>query len=152
VGPDGSQHQLESGVAHAAGTYPFTTATFDHEGTWKWDVSATDDLGRASTIERTFRYDTTLRALAVPQTATRSVRVGFTLSRPAQGALRIETAGGVVIRALPATALQPGGRSLRWDGRLPGGSLAFSGTYVARVLYTSEIGTSERALSFRFRR
>jgi Phosphodiester glycosidase/FlgD Ig-like domain len=152
VGPDGAQHPLETGVAHTPGTYGFTASTFDREGTWRWDVSATDDLGRTSTIERTFRFDTTLRAVAVPRSATRSVRVGFTLARPAQVTLRIETASGIGVRALPAAALPPGAQSLRWDGRLPGGSLAFAGTYVAHLLVTSDVGASDRSVSFRFRR
>ncbi len=152
VGPDGAQHPIESSVAHAPGTYSFTAGTFDHEGTWRWDVSATDDLGRTSTIERTFRFDATLQALAVPRAARGSVRVGFTLTRPALVTLRIETASGIVLRALPATALQPGAGSIRWDGRLPGDSLAFSGSYVAHLLVASDVGTSDRSVSFRYQR
>jgi len=152
VGPDGAPHPLESGVAHAPGTYSFTANTFDHEGTWRWDVSATDDLGRTSTIERTFRFDTTLQALAVPRTAQKTVRVGFTLTRPAQVTLRIEATGGLLLRALPAASLQPGAGAIRWDGKLPGGSLAFAGTYVAHLLVASDVGTSERSVSFRFQR
>jgi hypothetical protein len=152
VGPDGAPHPLESGVAHAPGTYSFTANTFDHEGTWRWDVSATDDLGRTSTIERTFRFDTTLQALAVPRTARKTVRVGFTLTRPAQVTLRIEATGGLLLRALPAASLQPGAEAIRWDGKLPGGSLAFAGTYVAHLLVASDVGTSERSVSFRFQR
>ena len=152
VGPDGAPHPLESGVAHTPGTYSFTANTFDHEGTWRWDVSATDDLGRTSTIERTFRFDTTLQALAVPRTAQKTVRVGFTLTRPAQVTLRIEATGGLLLRALPAASLQPGAEAIRWDGKLPGGSLAFAGTYVAHLLVASDVGTSERSVSFRFQR
>ncbi|HET7129536.1 MAG TPA: phosphodiester glycosidase family protein [Gaiellaceae bacterium] len=152
VGPDGTPHPVETGVAHVPGTYAFTAATFDREGTWRWDVAASDDLGRTSTIERTFRYDTTLQGLVVPRTARRTLRVGFTLDRPAQVTLRIETAGGVLVRALPSVALQPGARSVAWDGRLPRGSLAFAGMYVAHLLYTSDSGASERSESFRFRR
>jgi len=152
VGPDGAPHPLESGVAHAPGTYSFTANTFDHEGTWRWDVSATDDLGRTSTIERTFRFDTTLQALAVPRTARKTVRVGFTLTRPAQVTLRIEATGGLLLRALPVASLQPGAEAIRWDGKLPGGSLAFAGTYVAHLLVASDVGTSERSVSFRFQR
>jgi hypothetical protein len=152
VGPDGTPHPLETAVAHPAGIYSFVASTFDREGTWRWDVSATDDLGRTSTIERTFRYDTTLRALAVPRLAQKSAAVGFTLTRPAQVTLRIESTTGAVIRALPAAALQPGVRSLRWDGRLPGGTRAFDGTYVAHLVIVSEVGSSERSVSFRFRR
>ena len=152
VGPDGAQHPLESGVAHPPGTYTFTASTFDHEGTWRWNVAVVDDLGRASAIERTFRFDTTLQALAVPRTARATVRVGFTLTRPAQVTLRIETTSGIALRALPPAALQPGAQSIRWDGRLPGGSPAFAGTYVAHLLVTSDVGSSERSVSFRFRR
>jgi hypothetical protein len=152
VGPDGVQHPVESGVAHPPGTYAFTAGTFDREGAWRWDVSATDDLGRASTIERMFRFDATLRSLTVPRPARGGIRVGFTLTRPARVTLRIETAGGILLRALPAAALQPGAGTLRWDGRLPGGSPAFAGTYVAHLLITSDVGTSERSVSFRFRR
>lgn len=152
VGPDGAQHPLESGAAHPPGTYTFTASTFDHEGTWRWNVAVVDDLGRASAIERTFRFDTTLQALAVPRTARATVRVGFTLTRPAQVTLRIETTSGIALRALPPAALQPGAQSIRWDGRLPGGSPAFAGTYVAHLLVTSDVGSSERSVSFRFRR
>ena len=120
VGPDGAQHVLESGAAHAPGTYAFSAGTFDREGTWQWDISATDDLGRTSTVERTFRFDTTLRALAVPRSARQAV-ASASRSRPAQVTLRIETRSGAVVRALPGVALQPGARSLLWDGRLPRG-------------------------------
>jgi hypothetical protein len=152
VGPDGAQHPIESAVAHTPGTFSFTVPTFDHEGTWRFDASATDDLGRESTIERTFRFDTTLQGLAVPRAARGSVRIGFMLTRPAQLTLRIETAGGIVLRALPATAYPAGTGSIRWDGRLPGGSPAFAGSYVAHLLVASDVGTSERSGSFRYRR
>jgi hypothetical protein len=152
VGPDGTPHALETAAAHAPGTYSSTASSFDHEGTWRWDVSATDDLGRTSTIERTFRYDTTLQGLVVPRTSRGTLRVGFTLTRPARVALRIETPGGLVVRSLSATALQPGGRTVMWDGRLDGGSPAFAGVYVAHVLVESDSGLSERTQSFRFRR
>jgi hypothetical protein len=152
VGPDGTAHPLETAVAHAPGTYSFTAGTFDREGTWRWDVAATDDLGRTSTIERTFRFDTTLQQVTVPSSARGSVRVGFTLARAARVTLRIEATSGVLVRTLPAVALQPGPQSLRWDGRLPAGSPAFAGAYVADLLAASDVGTSERSLSFRFRR
>jgi hypothetical protein len=152
IGPDGAQHPLESAVAHLAGTYSFAASGFDHEGTWRWDVSATDDLGRTSTIERTFRFDATLRALTAPKTARGSVRVGFTLTRPAKVTLLIETTNGTVLRALPAATLQTGAQSIRWDGRLPAGSPAFAGAYSAHLLVESDVGASERSVSFRFRR
>ena len=152
VGPDGVQHPVETAVAHPPGTFTFTAATFDREGTWRWDVSALDDLGRTSTSERTFRYDVTLQALALPRSTRGSLRIGFTLTRPARVTLRIETTGGVLLRALPAAALAPGAASIGWDGRLPGGSPAFAGTYVAHLVVESDVGTSERSVSFGYRR
>ena len=69
IGPDGKPRVLEAGVQHVPGSYSFTYSTFDVEGTWHWNVTATDDLKRVSTIDRAFRYDTTLRGLSVPRPA-----------------------------------------------------------------------------------
>ena len=152
VGPDGTAHAVESGVQHPSGTYTLTYGAFDHEGTWHWNVAATDDLGRTSSADRTFRYDTTLRGLAVPRAARGTVAIGFTLSRPAQVGLQIETPSGVVLRALAPASLAPGLRTLTWDGRLPLGSPAFAGTYVAHLTVVSDVGTSELSAAFAYRR
>jgi hypothetical protein len=152
IGPDGVARPLEAGVKHDPGTYPFTYTTFDREGTWHWNVSAVDDLGRTSTADRAFRYDTTLRGLVVPRTVRGRVAVRFTLSRPAKVKLQIETAGGVVIRALAPVSLGAGPQSIAWDGRLPLGSRAWGGSYVAHVFATSEVGTSDVQSAFRFQR
>jgi len=152
VGPDGVPRVLESAVHHDPGSYPFVYSTFDVEGTWHWNVSATDDLGRASTIERTFRYDTTLRGLQAPRLARTQATIHFTLSRPAKVQLRIETGSGVIVRTLPATSLPAGAQALVWDGRLPHGTKAYGGTYVAHVFATSVAGTSDLASQFIFRR
>jgi hypothetical protein len=152
IGPDGVAHPLETSVKHDPGTYSFPYSVFDAEGTWHWNVAATDDLGRSSTIDRTFRYDTTLRALNVPRAARGSVGVRFTLSRPATVTVRIETPSGVVVRALPAASLAAGGQSVLWDGTLATGTRAHAGTYVAHVLATSAVGTSDLSTQFSFRR
>ena len=152
IGPDNVPRVLESGIAHAPGSYPFTFTAYDAEGTWRWSVQATDDLGRVSTIERTFRYDTTLKGLAAPRVATGSATIRFTLARSAAVRLRIETKGGVVVRALPTANLQPGAQRLVWDGRLPHGTRAYGGTYVAHLTYTSSVGTSDLTVQFGFRR
>ena len=91
IGPDGRPRVLEAGVQHDPGSYPFTYSTFDAEGTWHWNVTATDDLKRTSTIDRTFRYDTTLRGLSAPKLARGTAAIRFTLTRPASVKLRIET-------------------------------------------------------------
>jgi hypothetical protein len=153
IGPDGlPRPPFESGVQHDPGSYLFTSSTFDQEGTWHWNVTATDDLGRVSTIDRPFRYDTTLRAVTAPRLARKIATIRFTLSRAASVRLRIETRTGVVVRSLKAVALQPGGRSTVWDGTLPQGTKAFGGAYVAHVFATSAVGTSDVAVPFAFRR
>ena len=149
IGPDGAAHVIESNVTHPPGTYSNTAADFDKDGDWHWEVTATDDLHRMSIAYRTFRVDSTLRGLVVPA-ARGSATVRFTLGRPAKVALRIETTGGVTVRALPAVQLQPGVRRLIWDGTLPGGARAPSGTYVAHVYATSDVGTSDLRATFGF--
>jgi hypothetical protein len=152
VGPDGEARVLEAGAQHDPGSYSFAASALDAEGTWHWRVTATDDLKRTSTIDRTFRYDTTLRAVTVPRVARGSATVGFTLSRPASAKLRIETRDGVVLRTLAAPNLQPGARMLRWDGRLALGTRAYAGTYVAHVFATSSVGVADVAVQFSFSR
>ena len=152
LGPDGVAHPLEADVQHDPGSYPFTYSTFDREGTWHWKVSAIDDLGRFSTIDRPFRYDTTLRGVGAPTLATGIVTVRFTLSRPAQVRLQIETGSGVVVRTLQRVALGKGPGSIVWDGKLTQGRKAYGGAFVAHVFATSEVGTSDIAVPFSFRR
>lgn len=152
VGPDNVPRVLEAGVQHDPGSYTFTYSAFDAEGTWHWNVTATDDLGRVSTIDRPFRYDTTLHGAVAPKTAVGSATIRFTLARAASVRLRIETRSGVTVRDLPPVQLQPGARSVVWDGRLPHGTRAYGGVYVAHLFATSEVGTSDLLLPFGFRR
>jgi flagellar hook assembly protein FlgD len=105
-----------------------------------------------STIDRSFRFDTTLRGVTAPKTAIAQARITFTLSRPASVRLRIETKNGVVVRTLPPLALSAGARSVVWDGTLPQGTKAYGGVYVAHVFATSAVGTSDIVVPFAFRR
>jgi Phosphodiester glycosidase/FlgD Ig-like domain len=150
--PDGTVLPLATSVQQPPGTYTLPMPALNQEGAWQFTVDAVDDLGRASSAERSFRYDTTLTALAVPRNARGRVTVGFTLSRPASVKLVIETPSGVVVRDLGATSLAAGRRSLVWDGKLPQGSSAFAGSYVAHVSYTSAVGASDESAAFTFRR
>ncbi len=152
IGPDGRPRVLEAGVQHDPGSYPFTYSTFDAEGTWHWNVTATDDLKRTSTIDRTFRYDTTLRGLSAPKLARGTAAIRFTLSRAATVKLRIETPNGVLVREVPPVSLPAGAQSVIWDGRLPHGTRAYGGRYVAHLFVTSSVGTSDLAVPFSFRR
>ena len=121
----------------------FTWTTFDSEGTWHWNVQATDDANRQSTADQTFVYDLTLTGLSVPRTTTAAagLQVGFSLSRPATVTLQIETKAGTVVDVLPPSQLAAGAQSLLWDGMTSGGGPAPPGEYVARVTDTSSIGT-----------
>jgi Phosphodiester glycosidase/FlgD Ig-like domain len=152
VGPDNVPRVLEAGVAHPPGSYPFTFTDYDAEGTWHWNVQATDDLGRTSTIDRSFRYDTTLKGLSAPRLARGRATFRFTLSRAAKVRLQIETKTGIVMRSSAPVALTAGVQSLVWDGRLPLGTKAYSGSYVGHVFATSAVGVSDLALQFGFRR
>ncbi len=152
IGPDNVPRVLETGVTHQPGSYPFTFAAYDAEGTWHWNVQALDDLGRTSTIDRTFRYDTTLKGLSGPRLARGRATFRFTLARAAKVRLQIETKTGVVMRTVAAVSLQAGEQSLVWDGRLPLGTKAYTGAYVGHVFTTSTVGTSDLAVQFGFRR
>ena len=152
VGPDGVARVLGSAVAHAPGTYPLAFGAYDVEGAWHWHVQATDDLGRVSTIDEPFRFDTTLTGLTVATPARGNAVARFTLGRAAKVRLRIETRAGVVVRDLPAANLPAGARELVWDGVLPQGTRAYGGAYVAHVFVTSAVGASDLAVPFTYRR
>jgi hypothetical protein len=152
IGPDGAAHVLEQSVQHPPGTYQFDYGTFDTEGTWRWNVVATDDLGRQSTAERTFRYDTTLQGLVGPKVARGSAAIRFRLTRPATVKAQIETSGGVVVATLANGSLPAGDQTATWNGSLPQGTRAYAGTYVAHVFATTATGTSDLVTRFSYRR
>jgi hypothetical protein len=150
VSPSGQTFTLDSGTRQP-GTYPFTWSNFDAEGTWHWNVKATDNQNQASVADQPFDYDLTLSGLTVPATA--SARTGLTarfqLSRPATVTLRIETRTGVVVRALPSAQLPAGAGLERWDATLADGvTRAFPGAYVARVTAQSSVGTMDQSVPF----
>ena len=153
IGPDGVSRVLDTG-ARDPGTYRFSWTAFDAEGTWHWNVQATDDENRQSTADQTFVYDLTLTGLTVP--ASVAARTGltarFTLSRPADVTLQIETPQGTVVTTEPAVALQAGAGSVTWDGTTSSGASAPSGAYVARVTDTSTIATVAQTARFTLHR
>jgi hypothetical protein len=152
VGPDGTSHAIDSG-SRLAGIYRFNWTAFDAEGTWHWNISATDDLGRSSTFDETFTYDLTLSGLAAPKSASAKtgLKAVFTLSRPASVALQIETRTGAIVSAAPAVDLPAGVQSLAWPGTTTTGVAAPAGPYVARVIAKSSIGTSDLSAPFALR-
>jgi hypothetical protein len=149
VGPDGQSAQIDTG-SKAPGTYSFTSPPFTQEGTWHWHVVATDDLGRQSTADQTFRYDLTLSALRVPSSVSRKqgLTVHFSLSRSATVTLTIQTKAGAVVGVGLPQADPAGPGTLHWDGTLDGSTPAYPGAYVARVTATSSIGTMDLSAPF----
>jgi hypothetical protein len=151
IGPDGVVHPVESG-SREPGIYRFTWNTYDAEGTWHWNVKATDDLGRNSVADQSFEYDLTIFSLKVPKSSKGGVKVTFTLARPASVTLEIKTSFGTVVETNPAAALDTGAQSLSWDGQASTGVAAPAGSYIARVTAVSPVGTTERSAPFTLRR
>jgi hypothetical protein len=162
-GPDGvlrvnQQSQLQPGTYTLPWSARKADGTPEQEGTWAFIVSATDDLGRASSMERDFTLDLTLDspaavtpALLVPRAKPRAVAT-FQLTRRARVTIRIETTTGVVLRKLGTTTTGPGPLSVAWDGKVTSGASVYSGKYVADVTARSSIGTSDLSATFSVRR
>ena len=142
VGPDGTVHAIDSGDRQP-GTYTFSWSSYDLEGTWTWSVKATDDLGRASEADQSFRYDLTLSSLRVPKASREGASASFSLSRPASVGLMVETSLGTTVASTSPVPLDAGSHTLAWDGRTATGTAAPAGAYVVHVVATSPLGTSD---------
>jgi hypothetical protein len=141
-GPGGVVVPLDSG-SHGPGTYRFTWDGKDQpEGAWTFRVVADDDLGRNSTAERQFSLNNTLGFVTARASGKRLI-AGFKLSRPARVAVRIETPGGSLVRALPARSFPAGDGTVSWTGR--------RGRYVVSVTATNGIGAVEQTAPVRLR-
>jgi hypothetical protein len=158
VGPDGVARFTQSGP-QVPGTYKFTFAgtkpngAVDTEGRWHWNVTAVDDLGRQSSVDRPFFLNNTLGNLRVP----RVVRVGagrravigtFSLTHPAKVTTTVESTNGVVVRKVGTSSVGAGTASVRWDGRDRRGNLVYGGRYVLRVRAQNQLGPTSLTQSF----
>jgi flagellar hook assembly protein FlgD len=145
TGPDGTPRELDSGEK-PAGRYHLTWDGTDPagapapEGTYHWNVSATDDLGRASTQDRRFTLDRTVGFLRVSRSAR---RVAFTLTREATVRVTIETRSGAILRTVAKGNRQAGNVAASWNGRDGHGKRVRRGAYVVHVSVTSPIGLSQ---------
>src|SRR5215208_603180 len=135
VAPGGSTIPVEVGAKTAPGTYRFPPwAVTAPEGTWRFVVDATDDVGRASTADRTFSINNTLGSLAVPSVRrSGTLRASFTLSRAAQVRATVLTAGGATLRNLAVRPLGAGPQALAWNLRTACGSRVRASRYQLRV-------------------
>jgi Phosphodiester glycosidase/FlgD Ig-like domain len=151
IGPDGVVHAVDSG-SRQPGIYRFSWTSYDVEGTWHWNVKATDDLGRASVADQTFQYDLTLSRLSVPTPARDAVKATFTLARAANVSLRVETTLGTLVTTTQPASLDAGTQSLSWDGSTSTGASAPAGPYVVRVTAVSPVGTVDLTAPVTLRR
>ena len=158
VGPNGVTLPIDAGE-RAPGTYRFTwTGAGQPEGSWKFSVTATDDLAEASTAERTFALNNTLASLAVKpkalklrKTRTRLL-ASFTLARAAKITATIETAKGITVRVLSRRSAGTGAQRLQWNGRGGSGGIAYTGAYQLHVSATNALGRVDLYAPFTARR
>ena len=137
----------------------FRTLDSNPLGRWRWVISATDDQGQASSVERSFWLNDTLGFMKV---APRSVRVTkktrtavvarFKLAFPARVTPSIWTPGGVLIRRLPGRNLGAGMRAIAWNGRFQNGRLVYRGRYVFKVFAKNAYGPVDLDQAFVVRR
>ena len=157
VAPDGAPAYTET-LPREPGTYPvaFPPAPADStaepappaEGRWRLDVSATDDLARASTTTQTFTVNNTLgfaklsrRTLVVRVRGKQTISAGVSLTRPARVTATVETASGVQVATIAVRRLPAGRFAASWRGTTRGGKfLVYGGSYVVRFRATNELG------------
>ena len=156
--PDGSVAVNESGPREV-GAYPIAfppppseTGAEEAgvaEGRWRLRIGATDDLGRSSTMTRTFDVDTTLGFLRAPGRRAvppggREIPISWRLARDARVSVTVlDAAGRVVRRGLAGSGpWQTGEHRVVWDG-LDQRRQRLQGTYEIRVAATSVLGRTE---------
>ena len=160
VAPDGVPVYTET-LQREPGTYPvpFPPAPVDPaaepappaEGRWRLDVSATDDLARASTTTQTFTVNNTLgftrlsrRSLVVRVRGKLTISAGVTLTRPARVTATVETKSGVKVATIAVRRLPAGRFAASWRGTTRGGKfLVYGGMYAVRFRATNELGAVE---------
>jgi Phosphodiester glycosidase len=138
IGPDGGIRYSEN-ATKARGTYQLSwpgtklDGSLEPEGSWRWVVTALDETGQSSTVERRFALNTTLGFLRGSRRA-----ASFRLSRPAHVKVTLETRKGAVLGTLLSRQLGAGPAGARWSGRpLP------RGRYVVRVVARNQLGRAE---------
>src|SRR5215207_7564384 len=157
TGPGGTVAYTET-LDQLPGTYPiaFPPASADPakpaaapEGRWRVDVTATDDLGRASTTRQTFTVNNTLafarlsrRTLVVRVRGKQAIAAGVTLTRAAGITATVETTTGVQVATIAVRRLPAGRFAATWRGTTRGGKfLVYGGMYVVRFRASNELGT-----------
>ncbi len=118
-------------------------------GTWTLEVDAADDLGRSSSITRSFVLDDTLGFLKVPRRwavppGGRPLAISWRLARPARVAVSVLDETGKVVRGglAPSGTLEAGDHEITWDALAKNGKRV-AGALTIRVVAASDVGRSE---------
>jgi hypothetical protein len=165
IGPGGVTAFTES-LARQPGIYNYTwpsaakrRAQGEPLGRYRWVISATDDQGQTSSVERAFWLNDTLGFMQVAPRSTRvtkktrtAVVARFKLAFPARVTPSIWTPGGVLIRKLPGRNLGAGTRAIAWNGRFQNGRPVYRGRYVFKVFAQNAYGPVDLDQSFIVRR
>jgi flagellar hook assembly protein FlgD len=163
VGPNGVTVPIDAGQREP-GTYKFTWTGADSggvpqpEGSWRFTVTATDDLAQISNADRTFALNNTLSALAVRPKALKLRKKGtrligsFAVARPAKITATVETDKGIVVRVLSRASVGTGAQRLAWNGRSGSGAVAYGGSYRLHVSATNRLGRVDLYAPFTARR
>ncbi|MGZ8782168.1 MAG: phosphodiester glycosidase family protein [Gaiellaceae bacterium] len=134
-----------------AGADPTVEPAAPAEGKWRLQVSATDDLGRASTTTQVFTVNSTLgfaklsrRSLVARVRGKQSISAGVTLTRPARVTATVETKSGVQVATIAVRRLPAGRFAASWKGTTRGGKfLVYGGLYAVRFKATNALGSVE---------
>ncbi len=163
IAPDKTVRAIDSG-ARTPGTYKFAWSgktadgVVEAEGSWRFNVTAVDDQGVSSAADRIFELNNTLGALSVQPAAVKLKKQGtrvvasFTLAHPALVTATVETASGIVVRALARRQLDAGPQTVAWNGKNGVGKLAFGGSYRVHISATNDLGKVDLRAPFTARR
>jgi hypothetical protein len=124
-------------------------------GRWRWVVSASDDAGNTSSVEREFWLNDTLGFLRVAPAVARprargrpAIIARFRLAHDARVTGSISTKAGVLVRRLRPVQMQAGNRSLAWDGHYANGRRVYGGAYVFDILAQNAFGPTDLSRPF----
>jgi hypothetical protein len=132
VGPDRSTRPLAQD-SEQPGVHTLTwDGAASVEGSWRFSVTATDDLGHTTTADRQFALNNTLGSLQVAPKSDGATAT-FQLAHAASVTVTVEKGNGIVLATLLSKQLEVGPQSATWTGRS-------SGAYRVRVVAANAIG------------
>jgi len=132
VGPDRSTRTLAQD-SEQPGVHTLTwEGAASVEGSWRFSVTATDDLGHTTTANRQFALNNTLGSLQVTPKGGGATAT-FQLAHAASVTVTVEKGNGIVLATLLSKKLEVGPQSVTWTGQSSSG-------YRIRVVAANAIG------------